>query len=133
MRRRRLGRMLVEEGHLSEGQLALALTQQMRLRSCNLADVLVDLGLLSAAALAAHQAAYLCFLHSADVPRYDFMAYLVSEGLLSAAALHRATEAWRRRQAMRLGDIVVDLGLLGQARLDAIIARQLGEVTVALP
>ena len=129
--RRLFGIFLIEEGFITPEQLYHGLTVQRRQRHLYLGEMMVRMGLLTREELEAHLRRHLRMIHSDNEPHTFFGQYLVDEGIISKDDLNNALTRQKRLQRQRIGDILVDLGYIQRAQLEAAVRHQLVEITLS--
>ena len=123
-----LGEYLVDNGIITGSQLGRALHMQLHYQQILLGEVMIRLGYLNEAQLDAAVVAQnrtLAFRENATCERLGH--YLMEEGLVSERMLGGALVYQHRLRRMRLGDVLVDMGLLTQHTVDLMVARQIRE------
>ncbi len=132
MRRKPFGAFLVDEGFITPRQLSIALFTQDRLHDRRIGEILVDQGCLAASALARVIAEQHARLASEDGTRpLPFGRQLLEEGLVTESELRRALKMQERYRAMRLGDVLVELGFLSREAIETAARMQLDILSVA--
>ena len=112
-----IGQRLLAAGLISRADLDAALDEQRRLRRRKLGQVLVEGGLLS------RETVELAVRIKGAASLGQF---LLEQELIRAGDLERALDRQRRQRAQRLGDLLVAMGAVSRARLEAFLA-QAGE------
>lgn len=130
MLHRCLGEFLVEEGFVTEEQLELGLARQERIRRMKIGEVLVEMGVLRHGDLMRAVEQHLSRVARGGV-RLRLTEWLIEEQLATSHQIQIAL--WRQEQyrRKRIGEILVELGILSQARLDAAIRIQLESIAAA--
>jgi hypothetical protein len=130
MLHRCLGEFLVEEGFVTEEQLRRGLMRQERIRSMKVGEILVEMGVLGHGDLMRAVQRHLSSVARGGV-RQRLTDWLIEERLITPVQIQIAL--WRQEQyrQRRIGEILVELGLLSQARLDTAIRMQLESIAAA--
>ncbi|MCC7143858.1 MAG: type II/IV secretion system protein [Candidatus Eisenbacteria bacterium] len=111
----RFGEILVEQGHLSQDQLAQALNEQTREPGTPLGQICMDLGFLSAEELQLYLHRY-----GKRLPLGDM---LVANGLLTPAQLGEAL-SMQQRGGGKLGEILIRERMVNEKAFYAVLTRQ---------
>ncbi len=132
MQFKQFGSYLVEEGYIGENELSHASFVQRRLRAKRIGEVLVEMGALSAATL---DSVFVTQMNAkAQIEGHRslrFGEFLVSEGLLGQAVLNAGLARQRAMRSKRLGEILVELGYMRFTDLERAIRAQLDSLAVA--
>ncbi len=126
---RPIGDFLVEEGLISQEQLAKALLKQREYRSLKVGQILLRTGAVTSAQLddvVASQGQDLA--DKTRGVRRKIGEIMIEKGYISASQLTAALEQQVRLARMRLGEILVELGYISRERLEEVIQRQLESV-----
>ncbi len=117
-----IGERLFEAGLIAKADLLAALALQRQLRRRKLGAVLVECGLVSEEAV--EEAAQ----RKGGSSLGD---WLVEQGQLEPGSLEQALDLQRRQRAQRLGDLLVAMGAISRARLEAFLGAE-GERTAVV-
>lgn len=130
MLHRCLGEFLVEEGFVTDEQLERGLARQERIRRMKIGEILVEMGVLGHGDLMRAVEQHLSGVARGGV-RLRLTEWLIEEQLVTSYQIQMAL--WRQEQyrRRRIGEILVELGMLSQARLDAAIRMQLESIAAA--
>lgn len=129
MTKRRFGSFLVDEGLVTQEQLQRALQHQVKLRNVLLGQLLVEMAALRARDLERIVVAQLEDFEQGP-GRMPLGERLVYEGLISREDLRAALHQQQRLRDKRIGELMVDLGLLSAHDLNDVVGRQLEEMAV---
>ncbi len=130
MLHRCLGEFLVEEGFVTEKQLQAGLDRQERIRRMKIGEILVEMGVLRHGTLMRAVERHLSTVARGGV-RLRLTDWLIEERLITPVQIQIAL--WRQEQyrRRRIGEILVELGLLSQAQLNLAIRMQLETIAAA--
>jgi hypothetical protein len=129
MLHRRFGEFLVDEGYVTEEELERGLAYQRELRTLRLGELLLRAGVLRQSDLTRLVEEHLVQI-GRGLTRLRFGEWLAEEGHVTPMQVQRAV--WRQWQYRnrRIGEILVEMEALSQARLDEAIRRQLQSIAV---
>jgi len=134
MPQKRLGECLMELGYLSEAQLREALDVQSQLRGILLGQVLLRMNRLSLSDL--DRAVGLQCRLRADFGDHQFRRMgdlLVEEGFIAHMDLLEALVEQKRLRGARIGEVLMEMGLLTVVQLDEAVAAQLKDHNESVP
>jgi hypothetical protein len=130
---KQFGEFLVEEGFVSQLQLDRALYRQSLQRKRRIGEILLDMGCVTAEALARAVADQLESLSHLDEGTHSlpFGRFLVDEGVINDTQLHAALWRQERLRAQRIGEVLVQMRVLTADALEQAVRLQLDAIAAA--